>query len=119
MIVALLAAALLLVAPTAASAKGEGPIVNRVAFEGNSKVKSEQLAPEMRTRAHAPFDARTAESDVARLKEIYRRSGRAAAQISYRTVPLENGRVDVVYTIAEGDKTGVKEIRFIGNNVYS
>ena len=55
---------------------------------------------------------------MARLAEIYRRSGRAAAKVTYRTVALPNGLVDVVFTIDEGDKTGVKEIKFIGNNVY-
>ncbi len=117
LMLAVLAAALLMAFSAPASAAG--PLINRVAFEGNSKVKSDQLAPEMRTKAHTPFDAKTASSDVLRLSEIYRRSGRAAAKVSYRTVPLDNGRVDVVYTIAEGDKTGVKEIRFVGNNVYS
>ncbi len=95
------------------------PDVNRVAFEGNSKVKTEQLQSEVRTRARTPFNPQLAEADVARLSEIYRRSGRAAAKVSYRTVELPNGRVDVVFSIVEGDKTGVKEIRFIGNEVYS
>ena len=34
-------------------------------------------------------------------------------------VDLPNGRVDVVYTIDEGGKTGIKEIRFIGNQAVS
>lgn len=97
----------------------EGNMINRVALEGNSKVKTENLLPELRTRARTAFSPATAESDVARLTEIYRRSGRAAAKVSYRTVDLPNGRIDVVFTIVEGDKTGVKEIKFVGNNVYS
>ena len=36
-----------------------------------------------------------------------------------RVVDLPNGTVDVVYTVVEGDKTGVKEIRFVGNNQVS
>ena len=39
--------------------------------------------------------------------------------MTYRTVELPNGRVDVVFTIDEGDKTGVKAINFVGNQVYS
>lgn len=97
----------------------QGNMINRVAFEGNSKVKSDMLQSEVRTRSHTAFNAQTAQSDVARLTEIYRRSGRAAAKISYRTVELPNGRIDVVFTIVEGDKTGVKEIKFVGNSVYS
>lgn len=97
----------------------ENNIINRVAFEGNSKVKSEVLQSEVRTKAHSAFNPSVAESDVARLHEIYKRSGRAAAKISYRTVELPNGRIDVVFTIEEGEKTGVKEIKFVGNQVYS
>ena len=97
----------------------EGNLINRVAFEGNSKVKTETLQTEMRTKAHGSFNQQVTEQDVARLVEIYRRSGRAAAKVTYRTVALPNGQIDVVFTIEEGDKTGVKEIRFIGNDVYS
>jgi outer membrane protein insertion porin family len=97
----------------------EGNQINRVVIEGNSKVKTENLQPELRTKARGAFSPQVAEADVARLIEIYRRAGRAAAKISYRTVELPNGRIDVVFTVVEGDKTGVKEIRFVGNNVYS
>ncbi len=45
-----------------------------------------------------------------RILEIYRRTGRGLASVTPRVVDLPNGRVDVVYTINEGDKTGVKEI---------
>lgn len=97
----------------------ETNLINRVVFEGNSKVKSDILVSEVRTKAHGSFNPTIAEQDVARLQEIYKRSGRAAAKITYRTVSLPNGRVDVVFTVVEGDKTGVKEIKFVGNNVYS
>ncbi len=97
----------------------ENNLINRVAFEGNSKVKSETLTSEVRTRAHGSFNPTVADQDVARLMEIYKRSGRAAAKVTYRTVPLPNGRIDVVFTVVEGDKTGVKEIKFVGNQVYS
>ncbi|MCB1534752.1 MAG: outer membrane protein assembly factor BamA [Rhodoblastus sp.] len=97
----------------------ENNVINNVAFEGNSKVKGDQLRPEMQLRSRGPFSPSVAASDVERIREIYKRSGRAAAKVSYRTVNLPNGRIDVVYTIDEGDKTGVKVINFSGNQAYS
>ncbi len=97
----------------------QGTQINRVAFEGNSKIKTENLEGEIRTKAHGSFNPQTADQDVTRMMEIYKRSGRAAAKVTYRTVSLPNGKVDVVFTIVEGDKTGIKEIKFIGNEVYS
>ncbi len=100
------------------SAAAKGIQINRVAFEGNSKVKGDTLSAEVSSKSRYIFDPAVAEADVQRIREIYRRSGRAAATVSYRIVDLSNGRIDVVFTIDEGSKTGVKDIRFVGNNVY-
>ena len=54
-----------------------------------------------------------------RITDIYRRAGRNAATVSDRTVDTPNGTVDVVFNINEGDKTGVKEIHFVGNQAFS
>ena len=41
------------------------------------------------------------------------------ATVTARIVDLPNGRVDVVFTIDEGSKTGVKDINFVGNRAFS
>ncbi len=97
----------------------ENKIINRVAFEGNSKVKAEQLQGEISSKSRGPYSPSIVNADVERIKDIYRRAGRAAASVTSRTVDLPNGRLDVVFTIDEGDKTGVKTINFVGNTVYS
>lgn len=73
----------------------------------------------METKSRGVFNAATAQADVERIKAIYKRQGRGAAAVSYRLVNLPNGRVDVVYTINEGDKTGIRSIKFQGNSAYS
>ena len=93
--------------------------INRVAFEGNSKLKSEQLAAEVQSKSRGPYDPSLVQSDITRLLEVYKRGGRGAARITSRTVDLPNGRIDLVFTVVEGGKTGVKEINISGNNVYS
>ncbi|PSC06454.1 outer membrane protein assembly factor BamA [Alsobacter soli] len=96
----------------------ENEVVNRVVFEGNKKLKSDALTQEVQTKARGPYSQATIDADVQRLKEIYSRGGRSLASVTARTVPLDNGRVDVVFTINEGDKTGVKSIEFVGNRAY-
>ena len=97
----------------------ENKSINRVAFEGNSKLKSEQLQSEITSKQRGPYSPSIVNADVERIKDLYRRSGRAAASVTSRTVDLPNGRLDVVFTINEGDKTGVKTINFVGNTVFS
>ena len=96
-----------------------GTVINRIAFEGNSKIKTENLEKIVRLTPHRAFNARIADEDAAHITEAYRVNGRAAARVSYRVVPLPNGTIDVVFAVDEGDKTGIKEIRFTGNTVFS
>jgi outer membrane protein insertion porin family len=97
----------------------ENIVINRVAFEGNSKVKTETLTAEVKSKSRGPYSQAMVDADIERIIDIYRRSGRAGAKVTARTVDLPNGRVDVVFTIDEGEKTGVKTINFVGNHVYS
>ena len=97
----------------------ENNLINRVAFEGNSKVKTEQLAAEIQSKSRGPYAPTIVQADVQRIQDVYRRSGRADAGVTARTVDLPNGRVDVVFTVDEGSKTGVKSINFVGNQAFS
>ncbi len=97
----------------------ENQVINRVAFEGNRRLQSEALLPEMQTRANRPYNPATVDEDVRRIRELYRRSGRALAEVTPRTVQLENGRIDVVFTIDEGARTNIRAINFVGNDSVS
>ena len=70
----------------------ENNVINRVAFEGNSKVKSEILQAEVTSKSRGVFDPAVVQADVEHLHEVYRRAGRADATISYRTVDLPASR---------------------------
>jgi outer membrane protein insertion porin family len=97
----------------------ENTIINRVAFEGNSKLKGDQLIDQIQTKAHSAYNQATVDADIAKIQEIYKRNGRGDAKVTARTVDLPNGKMDVVFTIDEGSKTGIREIHFVGNHVYS
>src|SRR5271157_2003959 len=98
---------------------GGGQIINRVAFEGNSKITKDQLEVEVQSKPCEPYNEATAEGDVARIKEAYKKYGRNEAAVTKRLVQLPNGRVDLVFTINEGEKTGIRAIRFVGNHAVS
>ena len=97
----------------------ENPIINRVAFEGNRKIEDDKLRDEIRSKARQVFTQARVRADVERLLSIYRRSGRYNAVIEPKIIKLEQGRVDLVFEINEGDVTGIKRITFIGNEHFS
>ncbi len=97
----------------------ENPVINRIAFEGNKRVKDEQLTLEVQSRARGTFSRPTVQSDVQRIVEIYRRAGRFDVSVTPKVIELPNNRVNLVFEIVEGQKTGVKKIRFVGNKSYA
>ncbi len=97
----------------------ENPIVNRIAFEGNRKIKDENLNPELTLRPRTVFTRSKVQADVKRLQDIYRASGRFAATVEPKIIQLPQNRVDVVFEIDEGQVTGVQRINFVGNRSFS
>lgn len=97
----------------------ENEVVNRVAFEGNKKIKDEQLASEVQSKARAPFSKTTVQADTQRIIELYRRSGRYDVRVEPKIIERGQGRVDLVFEINEGDKLGIAEIKFVGNKAFS
>ncbi|MCJ2033717.1 POTRA domain-containing protein, partial [Methylobacterium sp. J-068] len=93
--------------------------INRVVFEGNKKVEIETLKAAVVARDRSPFDPAQVTGDIERIRALYKQAGRGSAKVTYRTVDLPNGRLDVIYVIEEGDKTGIKAINFVGNQAYS
>lgn len=97
----------------------ENPVIGRVAFEGNKKVKDDQLNAEVQSKARGTLSRPMVQSDAQRISEIYRRSGRYDVSVVPEIIEQPNNRVDLIFTVNEGAKTGVKSIQFIGNNYYS
>src|SRR4051812_12658560 len=97
----------------------ENPVIGRVAFEGNKKVKDEQLSAEVQSKPRGTLSRPMVQSDAQRITEIYRHSGRYDVSVTPEIIEQPNNRVDLIFTINEGGKTGVQSIEFIGNNTYS
>jgi outer membrane protein insertion porin family len=97
----------------------ENPVINQIAFEGNKKAKDEQLRAEVQSKARGTLSRPTVQADVQRIIEIYHRTGRFDVTVVPKIIELPNNRVNLVFEINEGRKTGVKEIRFVGAHAFS
>ena len=97
----------------------ETSFVSKVTFVGNSKIKSAILANEMSTVAGESLRKAKLRSDIEKIKEMYKRSGRFSVNVRSKIEDQGNNAVKVVFQITEGPKTGVKSIYFAGNANYS
>ncbi|MEP2707847.1 MAG: outer membrane protein assembly factor BamA [Roseibium sp.] len=97
----------------------ENPMINRVSFEGNKKIKDNALETAVRSQPRTMLSRAKVQADVQGVLESYRRSGRYGASVEPKIIDRGQNRVDLVFEINEGAKTGVERISFIGNNSFS
>ncbi|MCI3134426.1 outer membrane protein assembly factor BamA [Phenylobacterium aquaticum] len=97
----------------------ENPIINKVVFEGNSGLKEDKLRDEVSVRPRGIFTKAKVQTDVQRIIELYRRSGRISATVTPKIVELPQKRVDLIFEINEGPKSGVLRVNFLGNKEFS
>ncbi len=97
----------------------ENPVVNQVAFEGNSEVEKATLEGEVQLKSRSVYTRSKVQADVQRILDIYRRQGRFAAKVEPKLIEMPDGRVNVVFEINEGGATKVKSISFVGNRAFN
>ena len=96
----------------------EAPVINRIQFEGNKRLKDEQLSAEIQSKPRGTLSRAQVQADVQRILEVYRANGRYDVRVDPKIIELPNARVDLVFEVTEGHKTTVKKIIFVGNNVF-
>jgi outer membrane protein insertion porin family len=97
----------------------EAKVLDRVAFEGNKKLKDKELEAIVESRARGPLQRALVQSDVGRIMEAYRHAGRDEIGVVPEIIDRGNDRVDLVYQVTEGAKTTVRRINFVGNRAFS
>ncbi|MGB3147579.1 MAG: outer membrane protein assembly factor BamA [Paracoccaceae bacterium] len=97
----------------------ENVTVGTVVFEGNQKLKDEQLSELVSTKPRRVYSPSAAERDAALIADTYAQSGRLAARVEPRVILRDNNSVDVVFQIREGKVSEVERLAFIGNRAFS
>lgn len=97
----------------------EFPTINIINFEGNARLKDEQLAEIAKSRSRRVYSPAQAELDAAMIAEVYATQGRIAATVEPRIIRRSGNRVDLVFQITEGRVTEIERISFVGNRAFS
>ena len=82
----------------------ETPVLDRVAFEGNKKIKDKELGAVIESKSRGPLQRAVVQADVGRIMEAYRHAGRSDVRVVPKIINRGNGRVDLVYEV-DGRRT--------------
>nr|WP_143515356.1 outer membrane protein assembly factor BamA [Pseudooctadecabacter jejudonensis] len=96
----------------------EFPTVNRITFEGNSRVRDAELGAVIRSQPRRVYSPAQAEADTAAITQVYADQGRVNATVTPRIIERSDNRVDLVFEVFEGGLTEVERISFVGNRSF-
>jgi len=97
----------------------ENPIINRIAFEGNSALSSDKLKDELRLSPRSIYTLAKVQDDMDRINQLYRSKGYFAAKVQPQIIERDQNRVDLVFKVVEGQDSGIRRIDFIGSKAFS
>ena len=97
----------------------EYPLINRISIEGNRRINDDDLRALLSSRPGGVYSPSQAEADANAMAETYAGRGRLAATVTPRLIERANGRVDLVFEVAEGRVVEVERISFVGNRSFT
>lgn len=97
----------------------ENKIINRISFEGNSRLKDEILQSEIAIKPREVYTLANTLEAAQKIRDMYRLSGRYGARVEPKTVERDQNRVDLVFEINEGKPTRINKILFVGNKEFT
>lgn len=96
----------------------ENPLITEIAFEGNKKIDDNILLSEITTTKRSVFNKNRLNSDVKRILDLYRRTGRFLATVEPKIIEEGNNRIKLVFEIKEGKPAKIRKIHIIGANAF-
>lgn len=97
----------------------EKPIVRDIKFVGNKELTTDKLKETLELRLNSVFSAQDLTKSVAKIKKLYADEGFYLADVNTQTDKNPSSDLSVTFTIAEGKKILISDIRFDGNKAFS
>lgn len=100
----------------------ERELINAVEFQGTREFDRDALLKSLKTVGIAegqPFDKALADRAEQEIKREYLSRSLYGAEVVTSTEPAANGRVNVTFTVTEGERSKIKDIRIVGAKAFS
>ena len=100
----------------------ERPTVADIDFSGNKEFEKDILRNALRDAGLAdgrPFDKAVLDRAEQELKRQYINRSFYATEVVTTVTPVERNRVNLSFTVTEGERATIKEIRVVGNKAFS
>ncbi len=93
----------------------EKPTIREVQFTGNKEIDDKDIQDQIGMKTFTVFKPAAVKEAEHKIVQLYRDKGYYDAKVSSQIIKLPKGDIGIKFTINEGEKVFVKEIRFRGN----
>jgi len=96
----------------------ENPVINKVAFEGNSKVSDDIIKEEISLNPREVLSPAKIQEAKQKILAIYCAKAFFGAKVEPKIIERSDNRVDVVFEIQENSPAYIIGIKFVGNKAF-
>uniref|UniRef100_Q3ATD9 Outer membrane protein assembly factor BamA n=1 Tax=Chlorobium chlorochromatii (strain CaD3) TaxID=340177 RepID=Q3ATD9_CHLCH len=97
----------------------ELPVLDTITFRGNKKFDINELKSESNLVSSKKVSEQDVMTAANKLEKLYASKGYVTARVAYQVEPTANNRVNVLFTVTEGNKVSIDKITFHGNNAFT
>lgn len=97
----------------------ENPLIASLDIQGNSEVTDKDLKPRLELKPGRVFSAAKLRKDRNTIRKGYLKEGYYQVDVTVEKSVRDDGRIDLIMNVSEGDITHIKSINFIGNSAYT
>jgi outer membrane protein insertion porin family len=95
-------------------------LVTEIEVDGANQLRAKSVRARVKFKIPGPLDAEKLEEGRQAINDFYQSKGFTDAKVDLQVVNNdERGTARAVYTINEGEKGAVREVRFVGNKTFS
>ncbi|MCD6288395.1 MAG: outer membrane protein assembly factor BamA [Candidatus Hydrogenedentes bacterium] len=97
----------------------EKPVIDTITILGNKEISDKDLREKLTVRETDTYSARDLKSGLEKIKAEYANKVYPAATVHAAIYPVDKGKVHLVITVDEGQKSRIRGIEFVGNKAFS
>ncbi len=97
----------------------ENNLIENIYINGNIRIKDDLILGNINVKKNTFIDKENINRDINLIKNIYKSKGFKFVNIVATTEKFSDDRVNLIYTINEGEQNKIKVIKFVGNSSYS
>lgn len=97
----------------------EKPVVKDVKITGNINVETDKIKEVINIKPNTILQTKELQNAESKIMALYKEKGYYDVQVTESLTELPNDEASITFQIKEGEKVQTKEIKFVGNRVFS